>query len=262
MTDHAPSMNQDAARVRAYFDGVALEYVRERANQYSFASQRDVVLDMLPAGCARLLDIGCGPAVMAEELLKRANEVWGIDAAAQMIAHGEARMQAHPAGSRCHLRVGDVEQLDFPDGHFDAIVSMGVLEYVQPYDRALAEMHRVLRSGGTAVLTVPSRVSAYHLVRQASESLRALAKRVLRRPPSQASSFVTTRCVPWRLDRQLERAGLRKVDGRYCNFILYPLHELHSGASLALNRRLSGLANSKLGAWLGTQYVVKVQKSP
>ena len=48
--------------------------------------------------------------------------------------------------------------------------------------------------------------------------------------------------------------------GRYCNFIFYPLHELHAGASLALNRALSGLSDSSLGRWIGAQYVVKARK--
>jgi ubiquinone/menaquinone biosynthesis C-methylase UbiE len=253
-------MADHTAEVRSFFDAEALEYVRERERQHSFVSQKKIVLEMLPGRCGSVLDVGCGPAVMEDALLARASEVWGIDASAQMIAFGQARLQDHAERSRCHLAVGDVERLEFADGFFDAIISMGVLEYVPPYDRALSEMHRVLRSGGTAVFTVPSRVSAYHLVRDAAQSLRACAKRMLRRPPSSGSRLVTARCVPWRLNRQLERAGFRRIEGRYCNFILYPLHELSSRVSLALNRRLSGLSDRKLGAWLGTQYIVKAQK--
>jgi hypothetical protein len=68
--------------------------------------------------------------------------------------------------------------------------------------------------------------------------------------------------VPRRLDAELEAAGLRKLEGRYCNFIFYPLHELHPGASMALNRWLARLADQPLGALLGAQYVVKVLKPP
>lgn len=252
-------MNQ-SAQIRSYFDSVAFEYQLERERQYSFVSQRDLVLQLLPEACSRILDIGCGPAVMEAELLKRSKEVWGIDASGQMVQYGKARMNKHPAGERCHLAIGDIERLEFASGSFDAVVSMGVIEYLLTYDRALGEIYRVLHPGGVAVITVPNRVCEYHLARESVEALRKVARRVLKRPPGRTEGFVTNRCVPWRLDRQLERAGFHRVEGRFCNFILYPLHELQGAASLALNKRMGVLAASKLGVWLGTQYVVKAQK--
>ena len=66
--------------------------------------------------------------------------------------------------------------------------------------------------------------------------------------------------MPARLDHELERAGLQKLDGRYCNFIFHPLHELHAGASMAINRRLTALGQPPLARWLGSQYVVKAGK--
>src|SRR5258706_4146737 len=106
-------MADQTAEIRNYFDAVAPEYVRDRERQYSFVAQRDLVLDLLPAGCERILDIGCGPAVMADELLKRCNEVCGIDAAAQMIALGEARLQGDPHGHPARPHAGHVVRLSY-----------------------------------------------------------------------------------------------------------------------------------------------------
>ena len=253
-------MQEHAARIRSYFDTCAGEYAREREREFSFATQKRLALEMLPAKLGRVLDVGCGPAVLAEALLERAEEFWGIDLSAQMIAHGEARIQSHALCSRCYLSVGNGEALTFADGAFDAVVSLGMLEYLPSYERALAEIFRVLRPGGVAVLAVPNRASAYHRAGRVTTRLRALAKRVLRRPPRASERFVTNRCVPARLDHELERAGLQKLDGRYCNFIFHPLHELHAGASMAINRRLTALGQPPLARWLGSQYVVKAGK--
>src|SRR4051812_36103442 len=157
------AMADQTAEIRSYFDDAAPEYVSGRERQYSFLAQRALVLDMLPAHCERILDAGCGPAVMANDLLERADEVWGVDAAEQMIALGVARMHDHPRRAHLHLSVGGVEALQFGPGAFDAVIAMGVLEYVLDAERVLAQMHRVLRPGGVLVLTVPSCVSAYHL---------------------------------------------------------------------------------------------------
>ena len=49
----------------------------------------------------------------------------------------------------------DVQELTFPDESFDAVVALHVLDAVADETRALAELHRVLRRGGFAVLQVP-----------------------------------------------------------------------------------------------------------
>jgi 2-polyprenyl-6-hydroxyphenyl methylase/3-demethylubiquinone-9 3-methyltransferase len=216
---------------------------------------------MVEGAGGRALDIGCGPAMMEPALLERGFEVWGIDASAQMIEYGTQRMAAHPMRSRCHLSLGDAERLAWPENHFDAVISMGVLEYLSSYDRMIAEIRRTLRPGGIAALTLPSRVSVYRLTRDAFNAARATARQLLGRPPPAAAPLPVRRCVPWQLDAQLERAGLRKIEGRFCNFIFFPLYELHPGASNALNRRLERFSSGPLGAALGAQYVVKVRKS-
>src|SRR2546430_2253895 len=169
-----------AERIRSYFDAFAGEYARGREREFSFAAQRGIALEMLPRRLARVLDVGCGPAVLASALLERADEFWGIDLSAQMIAHGCARFETHPLRSRCHLGVGDAEAMSFAGGRFDAVVSLGMLEYLPSYERALAEIFRVLRPGGVAVLSVPNRASAYHGSRRATAAVRGRGRR--RRP--------------------------------------------------------------------------------
>lgn len=246
--------------VRSFFDAEAAEYARGRARQHSFAVQRELVLELLPDRPGRVLDAGCGPAVMAEPLLERGAEVWAVDASEEMIRLGGERLAAHPARRRVHLRTGTLEGLEFADGSFDAAIAMGVLEYVPDRLRALAELRRVLRPGGVLVLTIPSGISAYHLARNAWTGSLAALRRAARRPSRDPYPVAVRRCVPWLLDREIARAGLVKLESRFCNFIVFPLHELAPGASLALNEKLATLADHPLGAWLGTQYVVQAMK--
>jgi ubiquinone/menaquinone biosynthesis C-methylase UbiE len=253
-------MQQQAARIRNYFDAAADQYATAREQEYSFTQQKGIALDMLPPRMRRVLDAGCGPAVMAAELLDRADEFFGVDISAEMIAKGRARIARHPRHAACHLSAGDCEALDFPDGFFDAIVSLGMLEYLETYERALAEMWRVLRPGGVAVVGVPNRRSVYHLSRRSVGAVRRGVKWVLGRAPRATEHFVYNPCVPTELDGALERAGFRKVAGRGCNFIFYPLHDFHRGASIALNRRLWENVRPPHDTWLGSQYLVKAQK--
>ena len=243
------------AKVEALFDSLALEYVREREQQFSFISQKRIVMELLRGQRGRLLEVGCGPAIMLPDLLAMGFEVHGIDVSAEMIRRAEQRMASHPLASRCTLTIGDVEKLDFPDGRFDAVLAMGVLEYLATYHLALREIARVLKLGGQLVLTIPNRASAYHLARGAYLG----ARRMIGLP--RTTTFAATPCLPWALDRALAAAGLRKVSSRACNFIFFPLKEAHERASEALNRALTPLAASPVAPFLGAQYIVKAQKT-
>jgi ubiquinone/menaquinone biosynthesis C-methylase UbiE len=244
----------DSSAVRAYFDTAALEYVRERERQYSFLSQKRLVLEMLEGERGRLLDLGCGPAVMEEALIARGFSVWGVDASPAMIEHGRARVAAAGLQDRCTLAVGDITQLGGADGFYDAVIGMGVLEYLPDYAPALREISRVLRSGGVVVFTVPNRVSPYHGAARAYHRVRALAGR------PRHDTLSVNPCVPWQLDRMLEQHGFRTLESRGCNFMFFPLHDALPRASVALNKALWPLAHTPLGPVLGTQYIVKARK--
>jgi len=53
--------------------------------------------------------------------------------------------------------IADVRRLPFADGSFDAIYSMGTVEHFAETDEAIAEIRRVLRPGGRAIIGVPNR---------------------------------------------------------------------------------------------------------
>jgi ubiquinone/menaquinone biosynthesis C-methylase UbiE len=246
------------AQVQALFDSLSLEYVRARERQVSFMAQKRLVIEMLAGVRGRLLEVGCGPAVMTPELAAMGFEVHAIDLSGEMVRRARERMAGHPLEKRCRFARGDFEQLDYPDGFFDALLGMGVLEYLPAYARALRSAARVLKPGGVAVFTVPNRVSAYHIARSAYAGLRSTARRLRRRPPG--NDVRDNRCIPWQLDRELARASLQKEDSAFCNFIFFPLKELRPQLSDSLNRALAPLTRSPAAAVLGAQYVVKARR--
>jgi SAM-dependent methyltransferase len=69
---------------------------------------------------------------------------------AAMRAAGEV-----PDGAAADVKEGDALDLPFADGEFDRVVAAEVLEHIPRDDRAIAELVRVLRPGGTMAVTVP-----------------------------------------------------------------------------------------------------------
>jgi len=66
---------------------------------------------------------------------------------------------AAPGRIQCGVRNENIEALTFPDTTFDIFVTQDVLEHVFHPDRALREIHRVLKPGGSHVFTTPKHLS-------------------------------------------------------------------------------------------------------
>jgi ubiquinone/menaquinone biosynthesis C-methylase UbiE len=73
-----------------------------------------------------------------------------IDVSSAMLNLAQSR--AHKLGVRAELRLGDAQDIDFPDGSFDSVVCTLSLCTIPDETRALAEAYRVLRSGGRLLL--------------------------------------------------------------------------------------------------------------
>ena len=100
---------------------------------------------------SRVLDVGCGPGVLAAEVARRipAGSVTGIDASADRLAEARKNFAALP-NAQAHL--GDATSLPFPDASFDFVYCRFLLEYLRAKEKAVAEMARVCRPGGTVLL--------------------------------------------------------------------------------------------------------------
>ncbi len=111
------------------------------------------MLDLLaPKAGERILDVGVGPGLLAFDLARLVGpegRLVGLDVSADMIAIARGRL-AGLAQTECVQ--GDAIKTGLPDGGFDAVVSTQVHEYVPDMPLALAELHRVLRPGGRALI--------------------------------------------------------------------------------------------------------------
>jgi len=97
----------------------------------------------------RVLEIGCGRGVGTEIIFRRfgAREVHAFDIDPDMVERARRRLRAYPPG-RLRLFVGDAAAVDAADASYDAVVDFGIIHHVPGWQRAVAEVSRVLRPGG------------------------------------------------------------------------------------------------------------------
>jgi 2-polyprenyl-3-methyl-5-hydroxy-6-metoxy-1,4-benzoquinol methylase len=113
----------------------------------------------------KILEIGCGIGVDSIQLAKRGYAVTAVDLTENALT--VARQFAAHRGVNIDFRLGNAEGLDFPDQSFDAVYSFGVLHHTPDIERSVAEVHRVLRPGGTAYVMLYHRDSLVNLVHRA-----------------------------------------------------------------------------------------------
>ncbi len=113
-----------------------------------FSNKYQYIISLVPDN-TRVLDIGCGVGLLLRKL-KEARpgiEGTGADISAQAVAfvkkHGFSGV------------VGGFPTLDLPSGTFDVILATEVLEHLSKPEQAVAEVIRLMKPDGQAILTVP-----------------------------------------------------------------------------------------------------------
>ncbi len=106
----------------------------------------------------RILDIGCGPGRIADALRNNRAEYFGMDISPEMI---EVCRRSFGRESRFRFLIGEMERLGFARESFDAVLCLGVLEYILDVPAALREVTRVLKPDGFLIATMLNERSPY-----------------------------------------------------------------------------------------------------
>lgn len=99
----------------------------------------------------RILVDGCGVGMYVRALQPYAQETWGIDIEPEHLARAQTN------ASDAILQLATCEALPYAEDSFDLVLSHEVIEHVSDDGQSAAEMVRVLKPGGRAVLFAPNR---------------------------------------------------------------------------------------------------------
>ncbi len=168
-------------------------------------------------GSAKLLDIGSGYGAFVLSCRQHGLDATGFELADFEVEISKQRLsRCEPdAHSDTVFQNGDGGRLPFPDGSFEIVTLLNVLEHVPDYGSVLSEAVRVLRPGGRLIFICPNyaalrREAHYHVIwppllprRLASRYLR-----ILGRNPEFFERHIYY-CTNWGILRVLNRLGMR-----------------------------------------------------
>ena len=114
----------------------------------------------------KLLEVGCGLGIELGRLGEFGFDVTGVDLAPKAVELANANLKRKGV-TGCAV-VANAESLEFKDATFDAVYSSGVLQHTPDMDKAIAEVHRVLKPGGRILIVLYHRRSWFYLLHRLS----------------------------------------------------------------------------------------------
>jgi SAM-dependent methyltransferase len=199
MTDHP------APRPISWNDGGAYEaYVGRWSRQIA----PEFIHWLGIASSADWLDVGCGTGALSEAILRDTApaSVFGVDLSAAHVDYA----RAHVVDPRARFEIADAQSLPVESAAYDVAVSGLVINFVPDPDKALSEMARAVKRGGTIALYLWAQAGGMQMMATFWEAAAALNPDApgpelgRRYPLSQPEQMVAL----------LERAGLEQVEVR------------------------------------------------
>jgi ubiquinone/menaquinone biosynthesis C-methylase UbiE len=147
--------------------------VMARAPAFHSADVLERIARAIGSVPGRVLDLACGPGIVAEQIAPLADELTGVDVTPRMVELAAARCESAKL-SNCSFHVASAEHLPFASSAFDTVVTRLALHHFQAPADALAEVWRVLRPDGRLVVAdiVSSPVAEEAALHNALERLR------------------------------------------------------------------------------------------
>lgn len=265
-------MSQKTAVVK-HFDRFAVDdrwsqlydEMRDPVAAHSFRVRRHRVEELsepLLAEGSRVLDIGCGTGISAPFYIAKGCVYHGVDIAPKMAEQARANVPSEKAA----FSVGDLEAgLEFAPGRFDLLIALGLIEYLDRLEAALDEMVRVVRPGGSLIITVPNRNCVNYFATRCLGPVVSRAARLVKwllRRPHEGHGVYHHRVRAAELARWMAERGCAKTGQAYYNLevAFYPLHRALPRLAYAVKRRVERRHESWMHLF-ATGYILRCQKA-
>ena len=141
-------LKQAKAKAAATYDAAADHFDDEPLTFWKRIGRHTVIHLGLPAG-ANVLDVGCGTgasALPAAQAVGPNGRVLGVDLSAPLLEQARTKATAYDL-KNVEFRLADMTALGFPDGHFDAVISVFSIFFVPDMEGLVRELWRMVRPG-------------------------------------------------------------------------------------------------------------------
>lgn len=231
---------------------------RNPTRRWLHCTRRDWIIDALRRTIGdqhrRAIEVGPGSGIYVPILAQLYDEVVALDIEQAYLNH-----ISHLSGiyQNLVLKIDDITASSLPSETFDLVLCTEVVEHIPDSLSALREMHRLLRPGGTLVLSTPQRYSPLEVTAKIAflPGVINLVRFIYQEPILETGHI--NLMTAGQVTRQLEQAGFH-IQESYKSGMYIPLvAEFFGDAGVRLERWLeSKLRGGPLDGLLWTQYYI------
>jgi ubiquinone/menaquinone biosynthesis C-methylase UbiE len=148
----------------------------------------ELLLDLInPTPGDLILDAGCGTGVFTLDLLHLGSRIIGIDLSMPMLLRAKQKADRYPFRSV----LADLLSLPFSANSFDKVISVTALEFIKDGRRAIGELFRVTKRGGSLVVATLNSLSPWALQRKAeARQKQSIFEHAIFRSPEELLSLI------------------------------------------------------------------------
>ena len=231
---------------------------RNPTRRWLHCTRRDWIIDALRRTVGdrhrRAIEVGPGSGIYVPILAQLYDEVVALDIEQVYLNHVSHLTGIH---QNLVLKIDDITASSLPSETFDLVLCTEVVEHIPDSLSALREMHRLLRPGGTLVLSTPQRYSPLEVTAKIAflPGVINLVRFIYQEPILETGHI--NLMTAGQVTRQLEQAGFH-IQESYKSGMYIPLvAEFFGDAGVRLERWLeSKLRGGPLDGLLWTQYYI------
>ena len=136
-------------------------YENANAANYLRRLRRSAIVDQIPkAGShGRVLDIGCGPAILYPALLAECEKYYAVD----LVPANLDELKAKNGNPKIVCVCSDLDTFDWQTNYFDVIICSGAIEYTTRAESNLFKLIDYLKHAGVLICSFPNVASPYRL---------------------------------------------------------------------------------------------------
>lgn len=272
---------QKKREVEVFFDDDAIDYMKYKYqdDQVSYMSVRQkLVIEFIEQYVLKLakdtimvLDAGCGPGLLIEDLNKYNVHCFGFDISINMLKLAHTRLSDTLLHGKCILMRADIENIPIPDKAFDLVISLGVIEYLDDDAKALSEFYRILKPGGYFLTAVTNKYSynlmfdniiEYFKKRRIISEYLSKVKIKMNMGKIMPREFTIRKYSPYQFQKDLARNNLKIIRDKFFGFnaLPYPFNLFLGESNRVLANMFNKYNHTKI-RFLGEGYLVLCQKT-
>jgi ubiquinone/menaquinone biosynthesis C-methylase UbiE len=183
--------------IREFYEKYHYDGIDNPVADFMQKERCQVLKKLLKNESGNILVVGCG-SQNEMSIVNDEAKATGIDISE--VAIKKARKQF----PQFNFTVADATKLPFGDKKFDCVVCSEVIEHIKDRDKALSEIKRVLKEGGTFIITTPNWWSWYGLAR-------FFAEKLFSKPFTSGDQPIDNWSNPKSLKKEISKAGFKII---------------------------------------------------